>query len=148
VVELGDHGVEEVYEVGAAPGAGGAQRADHGLEVLELCLIIIGLVLDDAEILEAAHVEGLVGRVEFLEVLFSGGVATEEIYRPLALGLEFGNAGTSLVLGGAVDGFVARAFQVAFCYLAEGDEVQALVELGKEDITVIAQEAGAQAQLA
>ena len=55
---------------------------------------------------------------------------------------------TSLVLGGAVDAFVACAFQVAFCYLAEGDEVQALIEFGKEDVTVVAQEAGAQAQLA
>ena len=76
---------------------------------------------------EARHVEGLVVRVEFLEVLFSGGVAGEEVHGPLAPELEFGNAGTGFVLGGAVDGFVASAFQVAFCYLAEGDEVQSLV---------------------
>ena len=44
------------------------------------------------------------------------------------------------------DGFVACAFKVAFCYLAEGDEVQALVELGKEDVPVVAQETGAEAQ--
>jgi hypothetical protein len=127
VVELGDHGVEQVYEVDAAPGAPGAQLFDVGLEVGQLGLVVVWLVLDDAEVLEAGHVEGFVGRVEFLEILFSGGVATEEVYRPLAPGLECGNAGTGLVLGGAVDGFVARAFQVAFCYLAEGDEVQSLV---------------------
>ncbi len=148
MVELGDHLVEEVYEVGPGPGAGGAERADAGLEVLELGLIINGLVLDDAEILEAAHVQGLVVSVEFLEILFSGGVTGKEVYRPRALGLEFGNVGTGLVLSGTVDGFVTRALQVAFCYLAEGYEVQALVEFGKEDIAVVTQEAGAQAQFA
>jgi hypothetical protein len=76
---------------------------------------------------EARHVEGLVVGVEFFEVFLSGGVTGEEIYRPLAPGLEFGHAGTGLVLGGAVDGFVACALQVAFCYLAEGNEVQSLV---------------------
>ncbi len=39
VVELGDHLVEEVYEVSAGPGAGGAKLADAGLEVFELGLI-------------------------------------------------------------------------------------------------------------
>ncbi len=134
MVEFGDHLVEEVYEV------------DAGLKVLELGLVEIGLVLDDAEVLEAIHVQGLVVGVEFLKVLLAGCVAGEEIDGPLAPGLEFGNTGTGLVLGGATDRFVAHTFQIAFCDLAEGDEVQALVELGKEDITVVAQEAGAQAQ--
>jgi hypothetical protein len=49
VVELGDHLVEEVYQVDAGPGAGGAERADAGLEVFELGLVEAGLVLDDAE---------------------------------------------------------------------------------------------------
>ncbi len=148
VVKLGDHGVEQVNEVGAAPGALGAQLFDAGLEVVQLGLVVVRLVLDDAEVLEAGHVQGLVVGVEFLEVLFSGGVAGEEVYRPLALGLEFGNAGTGFVLGRAVDGFIACAFKVAFCYLAEGDEIQTLVELGKKDVPVVAQEAGAQAQFA
>jgi len=137
VVELGDHGVEEVYEVGAAPGALGAQIFDAGLEMGQFGLVVVWLVLDDAEVLEAGHVQGLIVCVEFLEVFLPGGVAGEEVYGPLALGLEFGNAGTGLVFGGAVDGFITRAFQVAFCYLAEGDEVQALVELGEEDVSVV-----------
>ena len=82
MVELGDHGVEEVYEVSAAPGALGAQIFDAGLEMGKLGLVIVWFVLD----------------------------------------------------------------MVAFCYLAEGDEVQTLVQLGEEDVTVVAQEAGAQAQ--
>jgi len=89
VVELGDHGVEEVYEVGAAPGALRAQLPDAGLEVGQLGLVEVWIVLDDAEVLEAGHVEGLVVGIEFLEVLFSGGVAGEEVYGPFALGLEF-----------------------------------------------------------
>jgi len=93
VVELGDHGVEEVYEVGAAPGAPGAQLFDAGLKVGQLGLVVVWLVLDDAEVLEAGHVQGLVVGVEFLEVLFSGGVTGEEVYGPRALGLELGHAG-------------------------------------------------------
>jgi len=114
----------------------------------QLGLVVVWLVFYYAEVLEAGHVQGLVIGVEFLEIFLSGGVAGEEVYGPLALGLEFGNAGTGLVLGGAVYGFEACALQVAFCYLAEGDEVQALVELGEEDVTIVAQEAGAEAQFA
>ena len=80
VVELGDHGVEQVYEVGAAPGALGAQLFDAGLEVGKLGLVVVWLVLDDAEVLEAGHVQGFVVGVEFLEVFFSGGVTGEEVY--------------------------------------------------------------------
>jgi len=113
VVEPGDHLVEEVHEVGAGPGAGGAQRADAGLEVLEPGLVKERLVLDDAEVLEAVHVQGFGVGVEFLEILLAGGVATKEVHGPLALGLELGDAGAGFVLAGAFDGFVAAAVEVA-----------------------------------
>jgi hypothetical protein len=44
VVEFRNHLVEEVDQVSAGPGAGGAQRADAGLEVLELVLLEEGRV--------------------------------------------------------------------------------------------------------
>ena len=93
MVELGDHGVEEVYEVGAAPGALGTQLFDAGLEMGQLGLVVVRLVLDDAKVLETGHVQGFVVGVEFFEVLFSGGVTGEEVYGPRALGLELGHAG-------------------------------------------------------
>jgi len=89
VVELGDHGVDEVYEVCPAPGAPGAQLTYAGFEVGQFGLVEVWLVLDDAEVLEAGQVQGLAVGIEFLEVLFSGGVTGEEVYGPLVLGLEF-----------------------------------------------------------
>ena len=80
MVELGDHGVEEVYKVSPAPGAPGAQLFDAGFEMGQFGLVIVRLVLDDAEVLEAGHVQGFVVGVEFLEVFFSGGVTGEEVY--------------------------------------------------------------------
>jgi len=88
VVELGDHGIEKIDQVSPAPGALSAQLPYAGLEVGQPGLVVVWLVLDDAEVLEAVHVQGFMVGVEFLEVLFSGGVAGEEVYGPLALGLE------------------------------------------------------------
>jgi len=57
VVELGDHGVEQVYEVGPGSGALGAQLADAGLEIGQLGLVVVWFILDDAEVLEAGQVQ-------------------------------------------------------------------------------------------
>ena len=61
--------------------------------------------------------------------------------------LELCHTGAGLVLGGALDGLIPQLLEIFFRNLAEGDEVQLMVKLRKEHVTILTQKAGHEAEL-
>lgn len=84
--EFGDGLVEEVDDLGAAPGAAAPHVGDSRFEVFQGGPVVLGFVLDDSYACVCFKVEGFAGGVEFLEVFFAGCVAGKEIDGPFAAG--------------------------------------------------------------
>ena len=61
--------------------------------------------------------------------------------------LELGHTGAGLVLRGTLDGLIAPLLKIPLRNLAEGDEIQLMVKLRKEHVTILPQKAGHEAEL-
>lgn len=147
MLEIRDHLVEQVHQIDLFPQALGLEVGDDLEEMIKQLLFVNRLVLDHAKGLETGHVEHFLVGEELFEVLFAGCVAIEEIAGPLALGDQLFGTITGFVLGRALVGLVTQRSEVAHGDVGKGDEVQLLAQLGEEDVAVLAQQAGHQAQL-
>ena len=148
MLEIRDHVVEQLNNLGLVPGAARADLGDALQEMLQARFVENRLIFDHADGVEALHVERFGLSIELLEVFLAGGVAGKEVHGPLLVGDELGGAVAGFVFGGALVGFEAQGLQVAHGDVAEAHQVQLLAEFGEEDVAVGAQQAGHQAQLA
>lgn len=146
--ELGDGGVKEVDKLLAGPAASHPHGADLRLEALDRLRIEHRLILDDPYGFEPVHVECFALGIELLEVLFSRGIAFEEIDRPLDFCLELLHPGPRFVFACAFHWFIAAMPQIAHRNFGEGDEIRLRVELGEEEIAVFAEKRRHEAELA
>lgn len=147
VIELRNHLVEQVDELSPAPGSSCSKLLDAGSKHLQFLSVKISWIFNHPKILESCHIQGFLVSIEFLEVLFAGGVTLEEVDRILVSCLELGHTGAGLVLRGTLDGLIAPLHKIPLRNLAEGDEIQLMVKLRKEHVTVLPQKAGHEAEL-
>ena len=148
MLEVGDHLVEQVHQIHFFPKALGLEAGNHLEEVVEQFLLINRLILDHTKGIETRHIEHFLVGEELFEILFAGGVAIKEITRPLALGNQLLGTVAGLVFRRALVRLVAQRLQITHRNFRERDEVKFFAELGEEDVAVLAQQAGHQAQFA
>ena len=90
--------------------------------------------------LEATHVKNLLVSKELLEILLAGRIAVEKVARPFSLGDKFGRSIPSLIFGCAFVSLIAQRRQIAHSDIRERDEVKLFTKLGKENVTILAQQ--------
>src|SRR3954467_9908036 len=75
--------VEQVHQLRLVPGGMGADAIDGRQEIFQLRRVVVRRILDDANVLEALHVQRFGPGVELFEILLTSGVAGKEVNRPL-----------------------------------------------------------------
>ena len=85
VIELRNHLVEQVDELSPAPSFSCSKLLDAGSKHLQFLSVKISWIFNYPKILESLHIQGFLVSIEFLEVLFAGGVTLEEVVSGLRL---------------------------------------------------------------
>jgi hypothetical protein len=127
------------------PGAFGFHGCDGLFEMVEQIILIWGLILDDAQVLEPGHIQDFLVGEKLFEVFFTVvSLSVKKQAIPAQAGSPSGVLASSSSL--LQIRLVTMLLQILHGDFGEGNEVRGFAELGEEDI-LFSPKMGHQAQL-